>query len=93
MQTKTCGKIHPDGVPCTKPVFYEEGCCAPKVYDHNGPHEHLDKPLAEGGVITHRWEEVLQIVDLEHDAYRPWTDEDIRRHEAESKPGGVGAMT
>jgi hypothetical protein len=85
MEVKACGKVHPDGVPCTKSVFYEKHCCIDKVYDHPGPHEHLDKPLEEGGRITHRWEEVLQIVDLPYDAYRAWTEEDIKAAEEQAQ--------
>lgn len=77
MNTRLCGKIHPEGVPCTKSVFYEDGCCTDKVYDHPGPHEHYTASLDEGGVITKRWEEQLHVVDLPFDSYRPWSDEDI----------------
>jgi hypothetical protein len=85
MKTKACGKIHPDGVPCTKPVMYEQGCCSERQFDHSGPHEHLDKPLDQGGVVTHRWEEVLQIVDLPYDAYKAWTDDDIKAAESNER--------
>lgn len=75
MNTRSCGKVHPDGgVPCLKPVFYEEKCCFQKVYEHDGPHEHVNG----AGAITRRWEETLQIVDLPFDAYKPWTEEDIK---------------
>jgi len=52
-----------------------------KVYDHPGPHEHYNKPLDQGGVITRRWIEQLNIIDLPYDAYRPWSDEDIKAAE------------
>jgi hypothetical protein len=90
VKVKACGKIHPDGVPCTKPVMYEQKCCHEQQYEHDGPHEHYDRPLEEGGVITHRWEEQLQIMDLPYDAYRPWTDEDIKK--AEAAANGQAAM-
>jgi hypothetical protein len=77
VKTRACGHMHPDGLPCLKPVLYEEGCCTEKTYDHDGPHEHVDKD----GRITHRWEETLQVVDLPYDAYKPWTEEDIKSAE------------
>lgn len=90
MQTKACGKVHPEGVPCCKPVMYETNCCFDKVYDHTGPHEHYDKPLDRGGVVTHRWEEHLQIVDLPYDAYRPWSEEDVEQAEAAQQKAMAG---
>jgi len=73
MKTRICGKVHPDGgVPCMKPVFYEESCCTDKVYEHPGPHEHKN----DSGIITRRWEEVLQIQDLPFNAYGPMEEEE-----------------
>lgn len=79
MKTRACGKVHPQGMPCLKPVLYEDGCCADKVYDHDGPHEHTD----EDGVITKRWEEQLQVVDLPYNAYGPWVDNEEQPATAE----------
>ena len=71
LQTRMCGFIHPEGVICSRVVYYEKGCCTDTVYNHEGPHQFVDKD----GVITHRWEEVRVIKDVPFDAYKPLEEE------------------
>jgi hypothetical protein len=42
IQCRTCGAVHPEGVVCVIPVFYEvlcDMCGSETSYNHDGPHE------------------------------------------------------
>lgn len=62
-----CGSMHPEGVICLVPVFYEsaECCHAIVTYGHDGPHE----AATPDGVITHRWITEMVVTDLPFNAY------------------------
>jgi len=66
----TCGSVHPEGVICLVPVFYERICTDPNcgamtTYGHDGPHE----AVTDDGLITHRWVEELVVTDLPFNGY------------------------
>ena len=71
IQVRQCGSVHSEGVVCMVPVYFEAPpCgCADRVYAHTGYHE----AVTEDGV-THRWTEVLEIVDADYNAYGPEAD-------------------
>lgn len=60
-----CGAVHPEGVVCLVPIFYERRCCIVETYAHDGPHE----AATDDGLITHRWIEELVVTDLPFDSY------------------------
>jgi hypothetical protein len=72
LKCRECGAVHPEGVVCMVPIFYETRCCLEQTYAHPGPHE----ASTEEGVITHRWIEERVITDVPFDAYHPLTDEE-----------------
>lgn len=68
LQCRECGAVHPEGVVCLVPIFFEVEChhCGrEECYTHPGPHEHADHE----GVITHRWVTEMVIKDLPYDGY------------------------
>lgn len=67
-----CGSMHPEGVICLVPVFFERTCCTVNTYGHDGPHE----AATADGVITHRWIEELVITDLPFNAYGQYEEVD-----------------
>ena len=73
IQVRACGSVHPDGVACMLPVYFETPACgcADIVYAHDGPHEASD----EYGV-SHRWNEILTIEDADFDCYADRVDAD-----------------
>jgi len=80
LQCRGCGAVHPEGVVCLVPIFFEIGLCdcgtrhllLDKLYAHPGPHE----AATEEGEITHRWMEELVVTDLPFDGYHPLTDDE-----------------
>jgi hypothetical protein len=71
LQCGTCGAVHPEGVVCMIPVFYEKRCCLEHTFAHDGPHE----AGTDDGQITHRWIEELVCTDLPFNAYGHYEDE------------------
>lgn len=74
IQVRACGSVHSEGVVCLVPVYFETPACgcADRVYEHPGYHE---ATTADG--VTHRWSEVLEIVDADYNAYGPADDEAV----------------
>lgn len=79
LQIRECGAVHPDGVVCSLPVYYEKGCCYDKVVPHEEPHESTSKD----GRVTHRWEEVSKVMDLPFDAYSSRDSDSAKRAAAQ----------
>lgn len=67
-----CGAVHPEGVVCLIPIFFERRCCVVETYAHDGPHE----AATEDGLITHRWIEELVVTDMPFNAYAAHQDDD-----------------
>jgi len=79
VEARACGAVHPDGVVCLVPVFFETAAktCAScgsmttgeVVYQHQPPHESWNGD----GVVTHRWEEnsatTITVKDYPRDVY------------------------
>ena len=72
IKVRQCGMVYGDGVVCMRHVYYQEGCCSDKVFNHKGPHEATDK----NGRITHRWKQKIVIEPLPFDGYMPLEDDD-----------------
>lgn len=72
IQVRECGSVHSEGVVCMVPVYFETPACgcADRVYEHPGYHE-----VTTDDGVTHRWSEVLEIVDADYNSYGP-TDEE-----------------
>jgi hypothetical protein len=76
LQCGTCGAVHPLGVVCMVPIFFEQKCCYPITYAHKGPHEAGVQDADGVLVITHRWIEERVITDLPFNSYGPLDEDD-----------------